>query len=113
MHDLPEGVSSLDWKVGEKIVIASTDFDGDHAEERTITGVSNNGLTLELDSKLEYKHYAGEPTYGEESISMRAEVGLLSRNIKFRGEAESTQANDYGAHIMLAGQGVKGRFSNI
>jgi hypothetical protein len=44
---------------------------------------------------------------------MRAEVGLLSRNIKFRGEAESTQANDYGAHIMLAGQGVKGRFSNI
>ena len=94
-------------------MIASTDFDGDHAEERTITGVYFDGLTLTLDKPLQYTHYAGEQTYGDETISMRAEVGLLSRNIKYRGEAVTTEANDYGAHIMLAGQGVKGRFSNI
>ena len=49
----------------------------------------------------------------DDVINMRAEVGLLSRNLKFRGDDESTLANNYGAHIMLAGQGVKGRFSNI
>ena len=68
-------------------MIASTDFNGDHAEERTITGVYFDGLTLTLDKPLEYTHYAGEQTYGDETISMRAEVGLLSRNIKYRGEA--------------------------
>ena len=35
-----EGVD-LDWQVGEEIVIASTDFDSTHAEQRTITAVSN------------------------------------------------------------------------
>jgi nitrous oxidase accessory protein NosD len=44
---------------------------------------------------------------------MRAEVGLLSRNLKFKGDDESTEANNYGAHIMLAGEGVRGKFSNI
>ena len=39
LNQLPEGVSSLDWQEGEKIVIASTDFDGRHAETRTITFV--------------------------------------------------------------------------
>lgn len=39
LNQLPEGVTSLDWQEGEKIVIASTDFDGRHAETRTITFV--------------------------------------------------------------------------
>jgi hypothetical protein len=44
---------------------------------------------------------------------MRAEVGLLSRNLKFRGEALSSAHNLYGAQIMLAGKNVSGKFSNI
>ena len=44
---------------------------------------------------------------------MRAEVGLLSRNVKFRGDPETSEANQFGAHIMLAGPGVKGKFENI
>lgn len=35
------GGTALDWQVGESIVIASTDYDGRHAEQRTITGIVN------------------------------------------------------------------------
>ena len=111
MNALPDGVDSLDWQVGESIVIASTDFDSHHAEERKITSIT--GLTIGLDAALEFDHFAADQSFGSESISMRAEVGLMSRNIKFRGEAVSTQANSYGAHIMLAGEGTKGKFSNM
>lgn len=34
--------STFDWAIGEQIVIASTDFDGKHAEQRAITSVSTN-----------------------------------------------------------------------
>lgn len=40
---LDVGGKDLDWQVGEEIVIASTDFIGRHAEQRTITGVTNRG----------------------------------------------------------------------
>ena len=36
LNELPSGVDSLDWQVGESIVIASSDFDGQQAEERVI-----------------------------------------------------------------------------
>lgn len=35
---------------------------------------------------------------------MRAEVGLLSRNIVFKGDAD-TEATKYGAHIMMHNTG--------
>ena len=35
------GGKDLDWQVGEKIAIASTDYDGTHSEIRTITDVTN------------------------------------------------------------------------
>ncbi len=37
--NIDSGVS-FDWTIGEKIVIASTDFDGTHAEVREISSVS-------------------------------------------------------------------------
>ena len=107
LNALPSGVDSLDWQVGESIVIASSDFDGQQAEERIIESV--DGLTLTLDRALSFKHLAGEFSYNDSGegiddvINMRAEVGLLSRNLKFKGDDESTSANNYGAHIMLAG----------
>jgi len=34
-------IRSVDWKVGEKIVIAPTGYDSEEAEERTIVAVNN------------------------------------------------------------------------
>lgn len=89
------GGTDLDWQVGEEIVIASTDFEGRHAEQRTITGVSNvdTNPVITFTEALAYKHYAGVENYGDQQLIMRAEVGLLSRNVKYRGDPETSSLN--------------------
>ena len=112
-----EGVE-LDWEVGSQIVIASTDFVGSHAEKRTITSITDRDTkpVIGLDSALTYKHFAGIDTFGDDTIEMRAEVGLLSRSVIYRGDPETSAENQYGAHIMLASPGnesVIGRIEYI
>jgi len=83
------------WNVNDRIVIASTDFAGDQNEERVIVGIS--GSTLTLDSPLAYTHNAAVSyTYLDE----RAEVAVLTRNILIRGEANSSDVDGFGGHIM-------------
>lgn len=36
---------------------------------------------------------------------MRAEVGLLTRNVIYRGDPETSSKNQFGAHIMLHSHG--------
>ena len=36
---------------------------------------------------------------------MRAEIGLLSRNVRYRGDKETSLANEYGATIFLHSNG--------
>ncbi len=36
---------------------------------------------------------------------MRAEVGLLTRNVLFRGDPETSGKNQFGAHIMMHSHG--------
>ena len=81
------------WRKGDQIVLASTDFDPHQAEERTITAVSGNTLTL--DKPLDYMHF-GEITYG---VDERGEVGLLTRNIKIQASDDAAQSY-FGGHIM-------------
>jgi hypothetical protein len=54
---------------------------------------------------LDYKHFAKTEWYGDEWIDMRAEVGLLTRNVKFRGDPETSFNNEYGATIFLHSEG--------
>ena len=93
---------AVDWVVGEEIVVASTDFDHNHAERRTITNV--NGNTITVDSAFEYQHVSEVETYDSSELRMEAEVGLLTRNIKMRGDDSiSTLDREYGSHLMIAG----------
>ena len=95
---------SVDWKVGEQISVASTDYDGRHSEERAIIKIDNtnpNKPVITLDKPFEYKHFAMTQTFGSETIDMRAEVALLSRNVVFRGDVETSADNKYGATIFL------------
>ena len=90
-----------DWKKGEQIVVASTDFDPHQAEERTIAGISGNKITL--DQKLQYMHY-GEVTFG---VDERGEVGMLTRNIRIQASADAEQSFS-GGHVMaMAGSTMK------
>ena len=113
--------SETDWKIGDEIVVASTSFEYTEAEEFTINDVKqtsddNEFLVLQLSAPLAYTHYAGEKDYGEpgkpDMLTMRAEVGLLTRSVKIRGD-DSTTSSKYGGHIMLKGDNVVGRISHV
>src|SRR5579864_2323467 len=82
-----------DWKKGQTIVLASTDFDPHQAEERTIAAISGNTITL--DKKLDYMHF-GKITF---DVDERGEVGMLSRNIVIQASPDADQTL-FGGHIM-------------
>jgi hypothetical protein len=67
---------------------------------------------LTLDLPLKFKHYAGVQTYGTNSITMRAEVGLLTRNILIRGD-ELSKVEENGAHLIIHGKGSAGATGRI
>ncbi|KAK7084669.1 Fibrocystin-L [Halocaridina rubra] len=79
------------WKAGDRIIIATTEhrFIENENEERTIASVSGDGLTLTLTEPLEFEHISIEQTLGGRVIETRAEVGLLTRNVKIRGNINS------------------------
>lgn len=69
-----------------------------------------------LDRPLSHKHFAATQQYGADTIDMRAEVGLLTRNILFQGDPETTADNMFGANIFLHSSGddsLIARISNI
>ncbi|HET9193154.1 MAG TPA: G8 domain-containing protein [Vicinamibacterales bacterium] len=85
------------WRVGDEIVLASTDFDPRQAERRTIAAIKGNTITL--DRKLDYMHF-GKITF---DVDERGEVGLLTRNIKLQASADAEQAPFFGGHVMAMG----------
>src|SRR6187402_1805968 len=88
-----EVLSAAGWRVGDEIVLASTDFNPRQAERRTISAIRGNTITL--DSKLEYMHF-GKITF---DVDERGEVGLLTRNIKLQASADAAESF-YGGHVM-------------
>jgi hypothetical protein len=110
---------AVDWQPGEEVAIAATGYDGREGEKRTITAVDNSDPSkpvLTFDEPLEHKHFAAIESFGGEEIDMRAEIGLLTRNVRFRGDPETSLANEYGANMFLHSNGddsLIGRLANI
>jgi hypothetical protein len=84
------------WRVGDEIVLASTDFDPRQAERRTISAIKGNTITL--DKKLDYMHF-GKITF---DVDERGEVAMLTRNIRLQASADAEQSF-YGGHVMAMG----------
>jgi cell surface hyaluronidase len=89
-------LDATDWRAGDTIVIASTDFDYRQAEKFTIQSVS--GTTVTLDKAVAYTHYGQLQTYNGRTVDERAEVGLLTRNIVIRG---ASATDKFGGHVMV------------
>jgi len=89
-------LNAAGWRVGDEIVLASTDFDPRQAERRTIAAIRGNTITL--DKKLDYMHF-GKITF---DVDERGEVGLLTRNIKIQASADAEQSF-FGGHVMAMG----------
>ncbi len=88
-----EVLNAAGWRVGDVIVLASTDFDPHQAERRTIAAIRGNTITL--DRKLDNMHF-GKITF---DVDERGEVGMLSRNIVIQASADADQTL-FGGHIM-------------
>jgi cell migration-inducing and hyaluronan-binding protein len=88
------------WRAGDRLVVASTDFDPNRAE--VVTVVSRSGSVITIDAPLRWSHYGELQTIAGRTIDERAEVGLLTRNIVIQGDSASSAAG-FGGHIMGMG----------
>lgn len=89
---------TVGWRPGERIVIASTDFDFEQFEERTITSV--RGTTVNFVEPLEHPHWGTVQEFDGHPVDERAEVGHLSRNILIQGASDGV-ADGFGGHVMI------------
>ncbi|XP_015262458.1 PREDICTED: transmembrane protein 2 [Gekko japonicus] len=85
MLDLLEDVST--WKAEDQIVVASTDYSMHQAEEFTLLPCPEcNRFQVKVRETPQF-HHTGEIIDG---VDMRAEVGVLTRNILVKGETEDS-----------------------
>jgi hypothetical protein len=96
--------------VGEEIAIASSGFIGREGEKRTIIAIDDSdpdAPILTLDEPLEFRHFGEIQYFGDDldEIDTRAEVGLLSRSVTFKGDDETSEINEYGATIFIHSPG--------
>ena len=100
----------VDWVVGDSILVTSSRADWNEAETRTITAVSPDLRTVSFATGLAYLHNGSTITKTRSTDGkswtgdLRAEVGLLSRNVKIQGDAASETAG-FGGHIMVMNGG--------
>ena len=97
--DSIEVKDEVNWNVGDEIVIASTSFENSETETRTIISISNR--TILLDSPLDYTHLS-LTLEGRRDLEVKAEVGLLTHNIKVMG-VDNTENEEYGGTLMIRG----------
>ena len=101
----------VDWAVGDSILVTSSRSNENEAETRTITSVSVDLKTVGFTTGLTYPHNGTmmTKTRGRDGKSwtadLRAEVGLLSRNVKIQGDADSETAG-FGGHMMVMNGGT-------
>lgn len=101
----------VNWEVGDQIAIASSSYDYTEEDVRTITAIVDNGngtSSLTLNTALDYRHYGVIETYGgtaaegttaaaeTRELDLRAEVALLSRNVKVQGLSSQDTDAEFG-----------------
>jgi hypothetical protein len=105
---------TVDWKVGSTIVIASTSHVKEEVEEVNVVGLLDNGKTVLIDRPLVYTHQGDTlgPFGDGHFMEIRAEVGLLSRNVVVQGDQRSS-AWQFGATIMMFSPGDESLVAKI
>uniref|UniRef100_A0AAX7VHS5 Polycystic kidney and hepatic disease 1 (autosomal recessive)-like 1 n=1 Tax=Astatotilapia calliptera TaxID=8154 RepID=A0AAX7VHS5_ASTCA len=84
---------SVDWQVGDEVVISTSSYTTWETEKRQIAAVSADGFVLTLN------HYCSGTTF---SYTLAADVGLLTRNIKIIGQDYPTMMQDsFGARLLV------------
>ncbi|MHB1327028.1 MAG: G8 domain-containing protein [Gemmatimonadales bacterium] len=92
---------TVDWRAGDRIVLASTDFDPFQAEEVVVTAVQGNTVTFQ--PALRFRHWGVVQQIEGRAVDQRGEVGLLSRNIVIQGDSTSQTTGSGGQVVVNAG----------
>ncbi len=91
------------WKVGDKLVVSSTGFDMNEAEEVTIKSIS--GTKINLTSSLKNMHYGRTKKYsstkGTWNLNHSAFVANLTRSIVIQSHESNHQGSLLGGHVMI------------
>ncbi|XP_073925166.1 fibrocystin-L isoform X4 [Castor canadensis] len=97
-------MDAVDWQEGEEIVITTTSYDFHQIEIRSIVKILHGHKILILNDSLSFTHLA-ERHYvpgTNQSYTLAADVGILSRNIKIIGEDYPGWSKDsFGARILV------------
>ena len=91
-----------DWAAGDSLTLASTDFAPNQTEAVTVQRVSGNEVTLA--APLNYTHWGQDARFGSQTVSERAEVGLLTRTIRI-GAGEDAANTGLGADVTVMSGG--------
>ncbi len=100
----------VNWRPGDRIVISSSRLDWNEAETRTIASVAPDGLSLTVTQPFSFPHSATVLSRTRHSdgktwtTPLGAEVGLLTRNLRIRGAADS-ETTGFGGHLMIMNGG--------
>ncbi len=97
------------WQVGDRVALASTDYDAKQTEESVITAVNGNKVTL--GAPLKYMHFGQTQTYAGKTLESRGEVALLNRNITIRGD-DTSSTTGFGGHVMMMDTSIA-KFENV
>lgn len=108
--DAPDGqgatsielTDDVDWRVGDWIVIATTDFSSHHSEIVQITG-QPAGRTYSFATPLVHTHFGGKADLSDNfGVDERAPVGLLTRNIRLTARMDDANPKPFiGGHLMV------------
>lgn len=80
--------TGLDWKAGDQIGIAPTRIKYEEKDFAVITAYDSKTGIAKLDRVLSYQHFGAADSTGAKysGVDLRAEVMLLSRNVRIVGD---------------------------
>lgn len=98
----------VDFAPGELVVVTSSDYDFTHAEEAGVVALINSTyFTVNITFKYDHRGTVvpGADVSWDSDIDMRAEVGLVTRNIVIQGD-ETSDSQLFGVHTGVFEGGI-------
>lgn len=89
------------WRPGDQIVIATSSFNQNEYTTAEVESVTGNQVALKTPTR--YRHFGTQRQVGDVMVDVRAEVGLLSRNIVVQGDSASNGTRIGGHAMFMAG----------
>jgi hypothetical protein len=92
---------TVDWRVGDRLVIASGGSDLPLVEERVVAAIASDRMRVTLERPLKHRHLGRSAPVMGALPGTFGKVALLSRDVVVEGEAESEQSSS-GAYCLIA-----------